>query len=111
MPTGSGNPCEIWMCWSCCDEENFPVEELQRVESDGLCHKQALTVMNDSYITAIQGCQMLEKIAVTYAGKTVYVMLDNAHYQKFRIIMERAEQLGIVLDYIPRFHNRCVTYR
>ena len=46
---------------------------------------------------------MLEKIAITYAGKTVHVMLDNARYQKCRMVMERAEQLGIVLDYIPPY--------
>lgn len=65
--------------------------------------KQVLTVTNDSYITATQVCQMLEKIAITYAGKTVHVVLDNARYQKCRMVMERAEQLGIVLDYIPPY--------
>ena len=65
--------------------------------------KQVLTVTNDSYITATQVCQMLEKITITYAGKTVHVVLDNARYQKYRMVIERSEQLGIVLDYIPPY--------
>lgn len=65
--------------------------------------KQVLTVTNDSYITATQVCQMLEKIAVAYAGKAVHVVLDNARYQKCHAVTELAKQLGIVLDYIPPY--------
>ena len=65
--------------------------------------KQVLTVTNDSYITATQVCQMLEKIAIAYAGKNVHVVLDNARYQKCRMVTELAQQLGIVLDYIPPY--------
>ena len=65
--------------------------------------KQVLTVTNDSYITATQVCQMLEKIAATYAGKAIHVVLDNARYQKCHAVTELAKQLGIVLDYIPPY--------
>lgn len=65
--------------------------------------KRVFTVTNDSYITATQVCQMLEKIAIAYAGKTVHVVLDNARYQKCHAVTELAARLGIVLDYIPPY--------
>ena len=37
--------------------------------------KQVLTVTNDSYITATQVCQMLEKIAVAYYGMKIPPMM------------------------------------
>lgn len=65
--------------------------------------KKVLTVTNDSYITATEVCQMLRKISETYAGKTIHIVLDNARYQKCSAVMELAEQLGIVLDYVPPY--------
>ena len=65
--------------------------------------KKVLTVTNDSYITAAEVCQMLRKISETYAGKTIHIVLDNARYQKCSAVMELAEQLDLVLDYIPPY--------
>ena len=65
--------------------------------------KKVLTVTNDSYITATEVCQMLHKISEAYAGKTIHIVLDNARYQKCSAVMELAEQLDIVLDYIPPY--------
>ena len=65
--------------------------------------KRVLTVTNDTYITATEVCQMLEKISIAYAGKTVHIVLDNARYQKCSIVTDKAKQLGIILDYIPPY--------
>ena len=65
--------------------------------------KKVLTVTNDSYITATEVCEMLRKISEAYAGKTIHIVLDNARYQKCSVVMKQAEQLGIVLDYIPPY--------
>jgi transposase len=60
-------------------------------------------VTNDSYITACEVCEVFRKIAETYAGKTVFVVLDNAKYQKCNIARELAEHLGIKLVFIPPY--------
>lgn len=65
--------------------------------------KKVLVVANDSYITATEVCAMLHKIAAAYGEKEVHLVLDNARYQKCRIVQELARQLGIHLEYIPPY--------
>lgn len=65
--------------------------------------KRVLTVTNDSYITATEVCEMLRIISAAYAGRTVHIILDNARYQKCRIVREVAEELNIDLVYIPPY--------
>jgi len=65
--------------------------------------KSLVTIANDSYITATQVCELLKKVAAEYAGKPVYLVLDNASYQKCRIVWDLANELGIHLVYIPPY--------
>jgi hypothetical protein len=65
--------------------------------------KKVTTVTNDTYITAVEICELLQKVAVEYAGKPIYIVLDNARYQKCKIVQELANQLGIYLIYIPPY--------
>ncbi len=65
--------------------------------------KNVLTVVNDTYITATEVCEMLKKISTEYAGQTVHIVLDNARYQKCDSVRSLAAELGIVLQYIPPY--------
>lgn len=65
--------------------------------------KKMLVVVNDSYITATEVCDMLRKVAAEYSGKKVHLVLDNARYQKCSIVQELANQLDIQLEYIPPY--------
>ena len=65
--------------------------------------KKVSTVTNDAYITASEVCALLKKIAVEYAGKPIYIVLDNARYQKCAVVTELASQLGIHLVFIPPY--------
>lgn len=65
--------------------------------------KEVLTITNTSYITATEVCGMLRKISEKYAGRNIHLVLDNARYQKCRIVQELAEQLHIDLVYIPPY--------
>ena len=42
-------------------------------------------------------------MAIEYVGKLIYIVLDNARYQKCAIVTELASQLGINLVYIPPY--------
>ena len=64
--------------------------------------KQVESVCNDSYITATQVVEMLEKLAKKYS-KPIFVILDNARYQKCDIVFKTAERLGIQLVYLPTY--------
>jgi transposase len=65
--------------------------------------KKLLTVTNDTYITATQVCELLRKVAGKYLDIPVYLALDNASYQRCRIVFELAEELGITLIFIPPY--------
>jgi len=65
--------------------------------------KKVSTVANDTYITASEICELLKKVAAEYAGTLIYIILDNARYQKCLIVTELANQLGIHLVYIPPY--------
>ena len=65
--------------------------------------KKVTTITNDTYITSKEVCDLLTKIAFTYAGKKIHVMLDNAKYQKCALVQELATRLGINLVYIPSY--------
>jgi len=57
--------------------------------------KEVLTVTNDSYITASEVCDLLKKIKAKYEQREVHLVLDNARYQKCRVVQDLAGQLGI----------------
>ncbi len=65
--------------------------------------KKVLTVTNDEYITATEVCEMLRKISEEYKGKVTYLLLDNARYQKCKVVQEFASKLAIHLVYIPPY--------
>ena len=65
--------------------------------------KKMLVVANDSYITASEICDMLRKVKAEYSKKKVHLVLDNARYQKCRIVQELAKQLEIQLEYLPPY--------
>lgn len=65
--------------------------------------KRVTVVANDTYIKSAEICEMLRKVAVEYAGKPIHIVLDNARYQKCFLVMELAEELGIVLNFIPPY--------
>jgi transposase len=65
--------------------------------------KRMTCVTNDTYITATEICELLKKLAVEYAGSPIHLVLDNARYQKCKLVQAMADQLGIYLVYIPPY--------
>ena len=68
---------------------------------------EVIMVTNDSYITGTQVCELLEKIAELGLLIPITLVLDNARYQKCRIVQELAKSLGIELLYL-RFYRTCL---
>ena len=65
--------------------------------------KEVVTVTNDTYITATEVCQLLHKVSAKYAGQSIHIILDNARYQKCKIVQGLATELNIDLVYIPPY--------
>jgi transposase len=64
--------------------------------------KQLEMITNDSYITSIQVCDLLKTLAQRTA-LPITIVLDNARYQRCRLVMELAQKLGIELLFLPPY--------
>jgi transposase len=64
---------------------------------------EVIMVTNDTYITATQVCELLEKIAALGLIIPITLVLDNARYQKCKVVEELALSLSIELLYLPSY--------
>ncbi len=64
---------------------------------------QLVTVTNDSDINAQSVCDLLRKIAAAHEEIPITLILDNARYQKCKIVWALAESLKIELLYLPSY--------
>ena len=67
--------------------------------------KKVTTVTNDKYITAPQVCELFKLLANEYKDKVIHIILDNAKYQKCRLVEEALKLYNkrIVLHYLPAY--------
>ena len=54
---------------------------------------QLVTVTNDSYINAHSVCQLLLKLRLLFPDDPLTLVLDNARYQRCRLVMDVAAAL------------------
>ncbi|MEA3288350.1 MAG: IS630 family transposase, partial [Candidatus Marinimicrobia bacterium] len=64
---------------------------------------ELITVTNDTYINAQSFCDLLWRISRLDDKVPITLILDNARYQKCKLVWELAESLGIELLYIPPY--------
>ena len=64
---------------------------------------ELVTVTNDTYINALTVCELMRQIYIHNIGIPVTLILDNARYQKCKIVKEPAESLNIELLYLPPY--------
>lgn len=58
---------------------------------------------NDTYITSTTVCYLLERLRKHSPDKPISIVLDNARYQRCRLVMARALELGIDLVFLPSY--------
>ena len=64
---------------------------------------ELILVCNDTDINAERVCDLLKKIADQYVGLPITIVLDNARYQKCKLVQELALSLNIELLYLPPY--------
>ncbi len=69
---------------------------------DAISH-ELITVTNDTYINALSVCHLLQQIRLRYPEVPITLILDNARYQKCKIVWELAASLNIELLYLPSY--------
>jgi len=67
------------------------------------CTHEIITVTNDTYINSISVCALLRQVAARHLGEAITLVLDNARYQKCRLVTELAQSLNVELLYLPPY--------
>lgn len=62
---------------------------------------ELVMVTNDTYINAGSVCELLHRIAALRLTVPITLILDNARYQKCRLVRDLALSLGIELLFLP----------
>lgn len=69
---------------------------------DAVSH-QLVTVTNTSYINAQSVCELLDKIKALNVPGPVTLIMDNARYQRCRLVISKAEKLNLELLFLPPY--------
>jgi transposase len=64
--------------------------------------KELITITNNTYITSLQVCELLRKIAKN-ASVPISLVLDNARYQRCHLVINLAQELGVELLFLPPY--------
>lgn len=64
---------------------------------------EMFTVKNLTYITAHTVCEMLRLLAGTYIDIPITVVLDNARYQRCKLVQSLAQEINIELLFLPSY--------
>lgn len=65
--------------------------------------KELVRVCNTGYVNAQTVCQLLHKLRQMYPEQKIKMFLDNARYQRCRLVQDVAEELGIELEFLPSY--------
>jgi transposase len=69
---------------------------------DAITHELVM-VTNDSYINALSVCDLLKKLRRRHPDMPITLVLDNARYQKCKVVWALADSLDIELLYLPAY--------
>lgn len=64
---------------------------------------EVITITNETYINPESVCQLLQKLADLRLSIPITLVLDNARYQKCKLVQDFAESLEIELLYLPSY--------
>lgn len=64
---------------------------------------ETTSIMNDSYLNSDSVCKGLEKLRKRYPDQYLYIVLDNAAYQRCKKVKKKAEELNINLIFLPPY--------
>ena len=65
--------------------------------------KEVFRVTNQTYINSESVCELIRQIAARALSTPVTMVLDNARYQRCRLVQDLAQKLGIELLFLPSY--------
>lgn len=66
-------------------------------------NKKVSIFTNDTTLNAKSVCIFLKQLYIEYCGKDISIILDNARYQRCKLVMRYAKVLGIELVFLPSY--------
>lgn len=64
---------------------------------------EVITITNTAYINAESVCALLETIAAQGINTAITLVMDNARYQRCRLVQAKAAELGIEILFLPSY--------
>jgi transposase len=64
---------------------------------------ELLTVTNDAYINANTIIALMTQLLERYVGSAITLVMDNARYQRCKLVMDFAKDHGIELLFLPAY--------
>ena len=65
--------------------------------------QETITITNTTYITAQEIVEMLKLLREKNQDKEVVIILDNARYQKCKLVKKACEDYNITIEYLPSY--------
>jgi len=65
--------------------------------------KKMTTITNDAYITSTQIIMLIDKLIAEYPGQVIKLIMDNASYQRCKLVISYAEKVGVELIFLPSY--------
>ena len=75
--------------------------------------QETITVTNTTYITAQEIVEMLKLLREKNQDKEVVIILDNARYQKCKLVKKACEDYNITIEHLllSHFHNLSIKFK
>jgi transposase len=65
--------------------------------------KELIMVTEATYVDSMTVCALLKELAIRYWDRHIVIVLDNARYQRCRLVLRTAESLHIQLLFLPPY--------
>ena len=65
--------------------------------------KELVTITNHTYINALSVCELLEKLHQQFSDLPMVLVMDNARYQRCKLVLDKAVSLNIQIVFLPPY--------
>lgn len=65
--------------------------------------KELVMMTEITYVDSMTVCALLKELAIRYYDRHIVVVLDNARYQRCRLVLQTAERLHVQLLFLPPY--------
>jgi transposase len=65
--------------------------------------KELVTITNHTYINALSVCELLEKLHQQFSDLPIVLIMDNARYQRCKLVLEKAASLNIQIIFLSSY--------